>query len=348
MVVQSSSGGRRRTTANRTPHLTFACELGPARLAALFSDASVIVDLQALGAHVALMLSDRSDERAAIVRQLNAAGIPVIAIPLLPLENGYYFTPDNVPEAERCYEDWKAWTGHQNLTWEGVGLDIEPDAKIYLELMENPCGLFHMLLPRLFDRQRPGRAKAGYTALVERIRSDGYPVENYQFPLIADERWAASTLLQRLLGLVDVRTDREVWMLYTSVFPVIGPGILWTYAAQAAAIGVGSTGGGPDIPGHPQAPALNWEEFSRDVRLARRWSDDLLIHSLEGCVRQGFLPRLRSFDWEQRVAPPKGAGIARALRTVLRRTLWATAHPWHMLGGVAAAVLLVSVGRRRA
>ena len=32
------------------PRLTFACELDPARLAALFADASVIADLQALGA----------------------------------------------------------------------------------------------------------------------------------------------------------------------------------------------------------------------------------------------------------------------------------------------------------
>ena len=35
-------------------------------------------------------------------------------------------------------------------------------------------------------------------------------VENYQFPLIADERQAGSTVLQRL-ALVDVETDREVW-----------------------------------------------------------------------------------------------------------------------------------------
>src|ERR671933_548582 len=82
--------------------------------------------------------------------------------------------------------------------------------------MANPWGRFSLLLPRLFDAGRPRRARAPYTDLVERIRADGYPVENYQFPLIADERWAGSTLLQRLMGLVDLRTDREVWMLYTS------------------------------------------------------------------------------------------------------------------------------------
>jgi hypothetical protein len=55
------------------PRLTFACDLDPARLTALFSDAAVIADLQALGAHVALMLSDLSAERAAAVRRLNTA-----------------------------------------------------------------------------------------------------------------------------------------------------------------------------------------------------------------------------------------------------------------------------------
>lgn len=58
-------------------------------------------------------------------------------------------------------------------------------------------------------------------------------------------------------------------MLYTSVLPVVGPGLLWIYAAEAEAVGVGSTGGGPDIPGHPQVPALDWDAFSRDLRLAR-------------------------------------------------------------------------------
>jgi len=229
----------------------------------------------------------------------------------------------------------------------GVGLDIEPEARVYQQIMDNPWRVPALLLPRLRDRARVGRARAAYTALIERIHTDGYQAENYQFPLIADERWAGSTLLQRLLGLVDVRTDREVWMLYTSVFPGgIGPGLLWTYAPQAQAVGVGSTGGGPDIPGHPQVPALDWDALARDLRLARHWCDDLLIHSLEGCVGQGFLPRLRSFDWGQAEAPPKTARLAAGLRGGLRALLWATAHPWRLLGLAVAAAWLVSRRRR--
>ena len=332
-------------TAKQPPRLTFACELDPTRLTALFSDATVIADLQALDARVALVLSDLGDERATVVRQLNAAGVPVVAVPLVPVEDGYYFTADNAERAAARYDEWAAWTTRHGLLWSGVGLDIEPEAQFYLQLMDNPWGLPALLWPRLRDKERPRRARAAYSRLVARIHADGYSVENYQFPLIADERWAGSTLLQRLMGLVDVRTDREVWMLYTSVLPGIGAGLLWAYAPEAAAVGVGSTGGGPDIPGHPQVSALDWDALARDLRLARHWCDDLLIHSLEGCVWQGFLGRLRTFDWDKE-PPPRSALAAAGLRRALRGLLWGNAHPWRVLGLAIASAWLVAHWRR--
>ena len=113
------------------PRLTFACELDRSRLTSLFSNASVIEDLQALGAHVTLMLSDFSDERAAVVKKLNAASVPVTAIPLLPYEEGYYFTPENTQRAAERYDEGQVWTAQHGLVWEGVGLDIEPEARFY-------------------------------------------------------------------------------------------------------------------------------------------------------------------------------------------------------------------------
>src|SRR5436190_18715434 len=206
--------------------LTFACELDRARLADLFADPSVIDDLLAINARVALMCSDFSDERAGVVRRLNAAGVPVVGIPLLPLAEGYYFTADNADRAAGSYQEFAAWTRRHQLAWDGVGLDIEPDARIYLQIMDGPWGLVPMLAPRLLDRARPARSEAAYRELVARIRADGWRVENYQFPLIADERQAGSTLLQRL-ALVDVATDREVWMLYSSFMRAVGPGLIW-------------------------------------------------------------------------------------------------------------------------
>jgi hypothetical protein len=240
------------------------------------------------------MLSDYSAERAQVIQQLNQAGIPVVAISLVPAEDGYYLTADNLPQAQLSYERWKAWTAEHGLVWDGVELDLEPEARVYQQVIDNPWRLPAMLLPRLFDSQRPRRAQAAYAQLVHRIRAEGWPVENYQFPLIADERRTGSTLLQRLMGIVDVATDREVWMLYNSFLRTLGPGLLWSYGPEATAKPVGAAPGGPDVPGHPQMPTLSWDELTRDLRLARGWSDDLYIHSLEGCVWQGFLGRPRS------------------------------------------------------
>ena len=81
--------------------------------------------------------------------------------------------------------------------------------------------------------------------------------------------------------------------------------------------------------------------------MARHWSDELFVYSLEGCVWQGYLGRLRSFDWEQPVTLPKTVWLAGALRTLLRGTLWASAHPWGVLGAVVATIWLISRWQRR-
>lgn len=94
-------------------------------------------------------------------------------------------------------------------------------------------------------------------------------------------------------------------MLYSSFIRTLGPGLLWTYGPEADAIAVGTTGGGPDIEGHPQMPVLSWEEFARDLRLARHFTDQVYVHSLEGCVWQGFIGRLGTFDHR-----PEAAAIA--------------------------------------
>ena len=100
-------------------------------------------------------------------------------------------------------------------------------------------------------------------------------------------------------------TDREVWILYSSFLRGLGPGLIWAYGPQTQAIAVGTTGGGPDIPGSPQMPVLSCEELAHDLRLARHYCDQILIHSLEGCVWQGFLPRLRSLEWADEARPPQ-------------------------------------------
>ena len=114
-------------TSARPPRLTFFCELGVEPLQALFAEPAVIEHLVAMSASVSLGLLDFSAERAAVVRRLYKEGIPVIAWQLLPAEQGYWFNQDNAPQAEARYSAFREWTVAQDLRWDGVGLDIEPD-----------------------------------------------------------------------------------------------------------------------------------------------------------------------------------------------------------------------------
>jgi len=289
------------------PRLSFFCELGAAPLQALFEDPAVTEHLVALGATVSLGLLDFSSERAAVVRRLSQAGIPVVAWQLLPAEQGYWFNQDNAPQADARYSAFREWTAEHGLRWDGVGLDIEPDIHELQRLLAGGWRRLPALLPRLEHHERLRQAQAAYGALVARIRADDHRVDTYQLPFIVDERRAGSTLLQRLVGVVDLPADREVLMLYSSFLRPHGAGALSSYGAQARSIAVGSTGGGVELPGLIEVPPLTWDELTRDLRLARQLSEELHIFSLEGCVRQGFLPRLRTFDWEAAVEQPRAA-----------------------------------------
>jgi hypothetical protein len=118
---------------------------------------------------------------------------------------------------------------------------------------------------------------------------------------------------------------------------VLGPGLIWAYGPEAPATRVGTTGGGPDIPGSPQMPSLSCDELARDLRLARHWCDQILIHSLEGCIWHGHLRRLRSFDWTDTAPAPDHALAAKGLRVLLRMGLRASAHPWRTMSITSAS-----------
>jgi hypothetical protein len=283
-----------------------------------------------------------------VVRRLAEAGVPTVAWLLLPSEEGYWFNLDNAAQATARYTAFLAWTREHGLRWAGVGLDIEPDLRDLTRLLS---GQAHRLLPslpgRLLNGQRVRRAREDYLALVERIRADGHRVDSYQLPFIVDERAAGSTLLQRLTGVVELPVEREVLMLYTSAVRARGAALLWSYAPEARVIALGSTGGGVELPEGAELPLLSWEDLSRDLRLARRWTNELYVFSLEGCVRQGFLSRLRELDWEAPVEVPEAeARRLDSLRRSARRVLEASTHPARLPGGVVGlGALLLLLGR---
>ena len=321
--------------SNAKPQLTFFCELGIEPLENLFSNPSVMQDLVALEASLSLGILDLSPIRAQVVQRLNRAGIPVVAWLLLPMEQGYWFNLDNASQAIACYISFKRWTADHKLAWSGVGLDIEPDIRLFQRLIGRDWRVLAQMLKRSLNHERVRRAQMAYNALITQMHADGYRVDSYQLPLIVDERMVGSTLLQRLVGLVDALSDREVLMLYTSFLRPHGAAVLQSYANQADSIGVGSTGGGVDVGGLDRVHPLKWDEFARDLRFAKQWVDDIHIFSLEGCVQQDYLARLKTFDWQIPVQPPieAEARITR-IRRLLRAVLWAEAHPLLMLTGV--------------
>jgi hypothetical protein len=213
------------------------------------------------------------------------------------------------------------------------------------ELVFHPTQIIARLVRRSLDGRRLSRARTAYGELAKKIRSDGYLLESYQLPIIADERRVRSNLLRRLTGLVDLRSDREVWMLYSSFSRPLGVGYLWSYASEAEAIAVGSTGGGVNV-GIGDARPLTWDEFSRDLRLAWYWTDHLYIFSLEGCVRQGFLERLKDFDWDTPIFFPEDqAEVVARRRGALQSTLWLSRYLGTILATAAASVWVVHLIR---
>ena len=177
------------------------------------------------------------------------------------------------------------------------------------------------------------------------MQADGYRVDTYQFPFLADERKVHSRLLERLFGIVDVRGDREVFMTYTSFNHAIDSALIWQYGGETQVLAVGSTAGDPQADGRFRP--LNWDEFSRDVMVASHFSPVVGVYSLEGCVRQGFLPRLRAMNWRQSVTVPAEANRkVILLRARIQAALWTGSH----LPYFVAAILLVNgwlIWRRR-
>jgi hypothetical protein len=334
---------------NDSPDLTYFCELEAQPLLKLFNAPEIVPFLQSTQAGVSLGILDLSAERAEVVRRLNDAGVPVSAWLLLPKDQGYWFNLDNYPQATARYDQFQAWSQANGLHWASIGLDIEPDFRAMQTFKTNRLAALQQLMQTTFNRGRYAQGRRAYSALIRQIHADGYLVETYQVPLIIDERKARSQVIQRMAGVVDLpESDREVLMLYSSYLRPWGQGILWSYGAQAQGVGVGVTGGGVDMEGVLDTRPLNWAELQTDLRLSYQRSDHIYVFSLEGCVRQNFLPQLCSFDWSQPVQIPYDAALrAESYRSVFQRGLWFAARPAWLLFGMALAVSAVTFITRR-
>lgn len=327
------------------PQIIFACDGSTSELESMFSQPGVISDLKDLNAGIALALPDLSADRARLVRQLNSAGIPVTAWLTLPTEQGYYLNAGNAPEAAARFAAFQTWTNTYHLQWAGVGLDIEPSIQEFSAIRSSKWRLIGTLTSRYFDMGRIHRARQSYASLIREIQAQGYPVETYQFPFISDARKVPSTLLERLAGIVDVRGKREVFMVYTSFNHALDSALIWVYGPDAQVIAVGTTIGSEAA---PNFKPLNWDEFSRDLIVASHFSHVVAVYNLKGSLQQGFLPRLKTLNWNQSVdIPAESIRKATQLRARIQRVIWLVAHLPYFAAAILTAITWFLVHRRR-
>ena len=136
-------------------------------------------------------------------------------------------------------------------------------------------------------------------------------------------------------------------MLYSSILRPNGPGVIWSYGRQAQSIGVGSTGGGVDLGAVAVAP-LSWDELARDLRLAFVFTSDVHVFSLEGCLRQGFLPHFKNFHWDGPIVDPvQQAERVETSRKAFQTVLWIMSHPLVVIGSAVGAWYVLSRIRRQ-
>lgn len=286
------------------------------------STAGLVEPLRALDATVTVGLRCLSPRRAEVIRSLQSQGVRVSAWLLLEPEQGYFATFDNGEAVSARVETFVKWSELHGLRFERLGLDFEPALAELEGFFVRPGRALWQWVRRARDRSRLDSARRHYRGLVSRLRSAGWKLEGYQFPLLAEDRTARSDFFQRFLSGLDLGDEVEtVLMAYTSLLGPLGPGLLARWSAMPGGIAVGSTGGGVD-----PFPKLSWESLSRDLRVAGAGRDEVSVFSLEGCVAQGMLSRLVTFDWNvpaevpvvQRVGASAAGVVAQLASRLLR------------------------------
>ncbi|HEY0738831.1 MAG TPA: hypothetical protein VGD69_28185 [Herpetosiphonaceae bacterium] len=324
------------------PNVNFFCELGPLALTELFESPGLIDTLETQQYGVALAMLDYSPQRSALVRRLNAHGIPVVAWLLLPIEEGYWFNLHNYPQSSVAYQSFREWALREDLHFTAVGLDIEPSlAEMHAARRQGgTLSIFNRAFLAQSNALYPA-ARDAYLDLVATIRHDGYEVHTYQYPFIVDDRRAGTTLIQRMLDIVDVPADEEVLMLYSSNFfrglfrSDLGGAFVRSYGQHADSIGIGVTGGGvilDPITGI-QSPRMTLKAFRRDLRIAAQYTDLVHIFSLEGCVDRGWMDEVAALDWDKPFRITRRQRVQMAtFRGLIGFVLWCSRYGWTALG----------------
>ena len=327
------------------PKFSFFCELPAKQFNELFSDSALIQQLVRMQVSVRIGLHDFSPERTVTIQKLNQAGIPIVAWLLLPEEDGYWFNMHNGEKALKRYADFKSWTAENQLKWEGIGIDIEPDMNDAKLAIKHPWKFAWKAYKRLYDNHSLKEGKAIYQMLISTMKADGYRVESYLIPFIYDEREKNTTSIQKLLGIVDLKTDLEIPMLYTSAMN--NPAIIPSYQRDRMPLALGSTGGGVVVEGI-ELKAITWDDLERDILIASQYTDEIHIFCLETSVQKSFLTKIESIDFDQKVPEIKSElEKQKKINSAIRFFIVVFDHPFLLTIVILAIVITVIWGLYR-
>ncbi len=83
---------------------------------------------------------------------------------------------ENAETVKDFYETFKSWTRQENLTWQTIGLDIEPDIREFEAWVEGDDKRWAVrrMLRRVFQRRKLAFAQRVYREWVGNIHADGY------------------------------------------------------------------------------------------------------------------------------------------------------------------------------
>lgn len=278
------------------PKYSFFCELPGKEFSELFSDSILIKQLVKMQAAVRIGLHDFSEERTKTIQKLNQAGIPVVAWLLLPEEEGYWFNMNNGAKAEKRYADFQVWTKANHLNWKGIGIDLELDINDAKLAVKHPWKLAWKAYKRLYNSEQLKEGKEIYRNLINKMMADGYAVESYVIPFVFIEREEGTQSLQKLMGIVDLETDTEIPMVYTSAMN--NSGIISVFHQKDMPIALGSTGGGVKIEG-VELKALDWNQLKRDILISSKLTNEIHIFCLETSIKNNYLEKIESIDFSE-------------------------------------------------
>jgi len=322
------------------PLLTFFCELDQEMVETFFQNDTLMQLLKQIpNLSVSMGIRDLSYERASAVKILNQNNISVIGWILLPKADGYWLNMDNAKNGTPRFLDIMNWTKTYDLEWSSFGLDLEVDMRNEEEFQNDQ---WIILMESVFSRNMEALelARSELYSLVDLIHSYGYPVQTYIIPFILDERKINSTILQRLIGAVDIHgnlIDMEVPMLYSSAFPD-GLGLMESYmngSDSSHAIGIGVTGG-PAVAGS-NGIYRNWTEFERDLLFSKNRTRNIFIYSLEGCAENDYLSKISQLDWNRDITSHQMEEYVQQaievddFRVSLEGLLYASIKPWNAI-----------------